>query len=155
MGASTFFDTFAKDNTPEDMAQHLAETFSPELQTRELLDPGLLHLVAEVDHASAGFARLHWGHRPAFLQEATQAIEIQRFYARQSFLGAGVGAALMAFILDLAKARGFDCVWLGVWEHNHRAQAFYRKWGFVECGEHPFVLGKDVQRDVLMARPLT
>jgi hypothetical protein len=60
----------------------------------------------------------------------------------------------MAFILDLAKARGFDCVWAGRLGANHRAQAFYRKVGFVECGEHSFVLGKGVQRDVLMARPL-
>ncbi|MDQ2855211.1 MAG: GNAT family N-acetyltransferase, partial [Acidobacteriota bacterium] len=46
-------------------------------------------------------------------------------------------------------------LWLGVWEHNGRARAFYRKWKFVEFGEHIFQLGEDPQNDILMARDLT
>jgi ribosomal protein S18 acetylase RimI-like enzyme len=45
-------------------------------------------------------------------------------------------------------------VWLGVWEHNPRAIAFYKKYGFISVGEHPFPLGGDLQRDIVMAKPL-
>lgn len=30
----------------------------------------------------------------------------------------------------MAKEGGFDWAWLGVWEHNVKAQGFYRKYGF-------------------------
>lgn len=52
------------------------------------------------------------------------------------------------------KARGSDVVWLGVWERNARAIAFYKKYGFVERGEHVFLLGHDRQRDIVMACPV-
>jgi ribosomal protein S18 acetylase RimI-like enzyme len=52
------------------------------------------------------------------------------------------------------ERRRSDVAWLGVWERNARAIAFYRKFGFAEVGEHVFLLGKDPQRDVVMARPV-
>ena len=45
-------------------------------------------------------------------------------------------------------------LWLGVWEHNLRAIAFYRKCGFVQCGAQPFLLGTDLQTDWDMNRTL-
>jgi ribosomal protein S18 acetylase RimI-like enzyme len=64
----------------------------------------------------------------------------------------GVARKLMLACLDEMRARRSDVVWLGVWEHNPRAIAFYRKFGFAEVGEHIFPLGRDPQRDVLMSR---
>ena len=58
----------------------------------------------------------------------------------------------MQAAIDEAQRRGHDTLWLGVWEHNPRARAFYRKWGFVEVGTHIFVLGSDPQTDILMQR---
>ena len=43
--------------------------------------------------------------------------------------------------LEEGRARGHDVLWLGVWEHNARARAFYARWGFVEVGEMRFLLG--------------
>ena len=45
-------------------------------------------------------------------------------------------------------------MWLGVWERNWRAQAFYRKWEFTVVGDHVFLLGSDAQTDLLMERRL-
>ncbi len=53
----------------------------------------------------------------------------------------------MQTVLDYAIENGFDTVWLGVWEYNHRAQAFYKKCGFEHVGEHIFQLGNDPQTD--------
>ena len=49
-----------------------------------------------------------------------------------------------------AKDKGFDCLWLGVWENNKRAILFYEKWGFNKVGSHVFMLGKDAQNDFIM-----
>jgi ribosomal protein S18 acetylase RimI-like enzyme len=65
-----------------------------------------------------------------------------------------VAAALMQACLDQARKAEHDVVYLGVWEHNPRAIAFYRKWGFEKVGEHVFLLGDDEQTDWLMLRPL-
>ena len=43
-------------------------------------------------------------------------------------------------------------LWLGVWERNVRAQAFYRKQGFTVVGSQIFRLGSDPQRDLVMAK---
>ena len=60
----------------------------------------------------------------------------------------------MDAVLDAARARGAKTLWLGVWERNQRAVAFYEKYGFTRVGEHTFVLGSDAQTDWLFVRPL-
>ena len=45
-------------------------------------------------------------------------------------------------------------VWLGVWERNPRAVAFYENYGFTHVDEQTFVLGNDEQTDWLFARVL-
>ena len=44
--------------------------------------------------------------------------------------------------------------WLGVWERNPRAIAFYGKSGFIEVGSHVFMDGSDAQRDLVLVSPL-
>jgi ribosomal protein S18 acetylase RimI-like enzyme len=79
-------------------------------------------------------------------------LELWRFYVDQVHHGRGVAQQLMAAVIDAARARGAGTLWLGVWEHNAKAQAFYRKFDFVVVGAHTFVLGSDVQTDRVMAR---
>ncbi|MBN1629765.1 MAG: GNAT family N-acetyltransferase [Thermoleophilia bacterium] len=153
LGARTFFDTFAADNTEADMAAYLASAFSPAVQSCELQDPRSIFLVAQAGETPVGYARLRFGEsRPC--AEGRQPVEIARFYADRPWIGRGVGAALMRASLGLATMRGCDVVWLDVWEKNYRALAFYQKWGFQVVGSQSFLLGDDVQNDLLMARPL-
>jgi GNAT superfamily N-acetyltransferase len=79
-------------------------------------------------------------------------IELARLYVDRGWHGRAVGAALMKQVVDEARARGARTLWLGVWEQNARARAFYARWGFAQVGEHDFVLGHDLQRDLLLAR---
>jgi ribosomal protein S18 acetylase RimI-like enzyme len=69
--------------------------------------------------------------------------------------GRGVARQLMAAVFAAARGRSAQTLWLGVWEKNLRALAFYRKFGFVDVGSHQFVLGTDVQTDRLMVRDIT
>ena len=75
-----------------------------------------------------------------------------RLYAGREFIGKGVGAALMRRCLDEAARLECDVIWLGVWEHNKRAQDFYRRWKFTDAGSHIFQVGSDAQTDLLMQR---
>jgi ribosomal protein S18 acetylase RimI-like enzyme len=150
-GAQAFSDSFAADNTPENMAAYLAVAFSPEIQAAELAEPGSVFLIAEIDGAMVGFARLKEG-QPLVDVEDTGPVELVRIYAGLTWIGKGVGAALMQACLDEARRREYDSIWLGVWEHNRRAPAFYRKWEFIEVSSQPFQLGDELQTDLVMSR---
>jgi len=151
IGAETFRDTFASQNTPQDMAAYLAESFSPQKQAAELAEPGSVFILAERGGEVVGFVRLHEGVASTGVT-GSHPIELVRIYARKPYIGQGVGAALMQASLDLAAKRNCDTIWLGVWEKNPRGVAFYRKWGFEQVGTQSFKLGDDLQHDHVMQR---
>ena len=149
LGARTFSETFAVDNTPENMAAYSAAAFSPAQIAADLVDPRCIFQIAETDGVAVGYALLRSGTVPEQVT-SERPIELVRLYVSRDSLGSGVGAALMHACIDQGKRRGHQTLWLGVWEHNHRAQAFYRKWNFREVGTHLFQLGDDPQTDLLM-----
>jgi diamine N-acetyltransferase len=151
LGRRTFRETFAKDNTPEDMALYLAEHFGGGLQRAELEDGSALFLLLEAEGFPAGYVKLRRGPANA---RGGRPLEICRFYVDQKWHGRGAALQLMEAIDALATRDGHDDVWLAVWEHNARAIRFYLKHGFTRVGDQPFRLGADVQTDWLMARPV-
>jgi len=153
LAARTFRETFAADNTAEDMAAYLAATFTPERQRSELEDPGQRVFLLEIDGVAVGYAQLTRSTPDAAVTDKSP-IELARFYVDGAWHGRGYAQQLMCAVVDEAVRIGARTLWLGVWERNPRAIAFYRKHGFVDVGAHPFVLGHDVQTDRIMQRPL-
>ncbi|MGI8919340.1 MAG: GNAT family N-acetyltransferase [Pyrinomonadaceae bacterium] len=151
LGARTFSETFAVDNTPENMAAYLAAAFTSQQLSGDLADPRCVFLIAESYGVAVGYGMLRTGAAPEQVT-GERPIELVRLYVSRDSLGSGVGAALMQACIDEAKRSGQQTLWLGVWEHNHRAQSFYRKWHFHEMGTHRFQLGDDPQTDLLMQR---
>jgi len=153
LGMETFRETFAADNTPGNMAAYLAEAFSLEKQSRELADRASRFLIVEREGQPIAYARLRSGPAPVPVA-GRHAIEIARFYVTKPWIGKGIGAKLMRRCLREAGDASSDTIWLDVWERNLRAIAFYRKWKFTEVGSQGFQLGDELQRDLLMARPV-
>jgi ribosomal protein S18 acetylase RimI-like enzyme len=149
----TFRDTFAAVNAAEDMALHCRASYSEAIQAGEIDNPKMITLLCEHSGRLVGFAQLCWGSAPSCVV-ADAPGEIQRLYVVRDCHGRGVAHDLMNAGMDEMTRRGSDVVWLGVWERNPRAIAFYRKFGFLEVGEHVFPLGSDPQRDIVMARPV-
>lgn len=149
----TFRDAFAAANSAADIDAHCASSFGPNRQLAEINDPEWTTLVAADDETLVGFGQLRWSDPPACVSGAKPR-EISRLYIDKAFHGRGLAAKLMAALLQRAAAAGADVAWLGVWEHNPRALAFYRKSGFKEVGEHSFLLGSDRQCDIVMCREL-
>jgi GNAT superfamily N-acetyltransferase len=133
------------------MAMYTAAAFGESIQRAELLDPRNIIIVAENDDELVGYVMLCEGSAPDVVS-SRDAIEINRLYAGQRYIGAGIGAALMQRSLDLAESLGRDVIWLGVWERNRRAIGFYERWGFEDVGTQSFVLGHDLQTDRIMMR---
>ena len=146
----TFRDAFGAMNTPENVALHCATHYGEPFQTREILDPSVSTLVCEQEGQLIGYVQLRWGAPPVTFA-ALKPLEIQRLYVDRRWHGSGVAQSLMAAAFELAERGAADQIWLGVWEHNPRATAFYRKCGFTEIGQQVFLLGNDAQRDLVMA----
>jgi len=153
LGRRTFAETFEAFNAPEDLARFYAETYTEALQAGELADPEGLYVVAEVAGEGIGFARIRRGEVPHCVT-GPEPVELQRIYVLRAWHGLKAGPALLERCLDEARAWGGRTLWLGVWEHNHRALAFYRRHGFEAVGDHEFRVGTDPQRDAIMVRSL-
>ena len=147
----TFTETFSEANKAEDMDRYLAENFSEDQLTRELSNPNSFFYAAEVNGHIVGYLKLNTAHAQTEPQ-AADALEIERIYVLGSYHGGGVGQALYHHAMSVAEDRKASYVWLGVWEHNHRALRFYEKNGFIAFGTHIFQLGNDQQTDILMKK---
>ena len=151
LAAHTFRDTFATENRPEDMALHIARAYGTSQQSNELVDPNITTLLIEVDGQLAGYAQLRSGEAPECVKGESP-IELWRFYIARPWHGRGAAHELMRRVEVEAYRRGGRTLWLGVWERNERAKAFYRKTGFVDVGAHVFMVGTDAQTDRILIR---
>jgi diamine N-acetyltransferase len=153
LSRQTFYDSFAADNTPENIDKFMNEQFTREKLMEEVGAPGNTFLLAYVGDEVVAYTRLRETASP-LLMENGPAIEIARIYAIQNSIGKGVGSALMQQCLEIARQKNARVIWLGVWEKNYKAIAFYTKWGFEKFGDHVFMLGNDAQTDWLMKKIL-
>jgi diamine N-acetyltransferase len=149
----TFYDTFAADNTEADMQKFLKEQFTKGRLMLEVGAPENMFLLAYCGEEVAGYLKLREGKKLAALN-GMATMEIARLYVMKNYIGHGIGKLLMQAALDIAKEKEKDVVWLGVWEKNQRAIAFYTAWGFQKFSECDFLLGDDLQRDWLMKKHL-
>lgn len=155
LAETTFRAAFEHDNRPDDMEAYVEEAFSTERLERELADRANLFLLASDADGGAliGYAKLRAG-RPEPCVSGPQPVELERIYVIQEALGSGAGPALMEASLDEARRRGHRTIWLGVWEGNARALAFYERCGFRRVGSHTFQLGSDPQIDLVLELPI-
>jgi GNAT superfamily N-acetyltransferase len=151
--ARTFEETFGPQNRPEDMRAHLAKTFGITQQSQELKNPNMVTLLAYHDATLVAFAQVQRNDPPAgVLVDAT--VELHRFYVDRPAHGKGVAQQLMRVVHTAARAFQGKNLWLGVWERNLRAIAFYKKAGFVDRGCHDFFVGSDRQTDRVLVAPV-
>lgn len=152
--AHAFRAAFGAENRAEDLALHLAQSYSPSLQRAELLHPDIRTLVAEAADELAGCAQVRRGAAVPPCVPGPGPVELWRFYLDPSWIGRGIAMPLMEAALDAARDLGGRRCWLSVWERNPRAIAFYRKAGFSEAGTTVFHVGNDPQTDRVMVRAL-
>lgn len=149
MSRETFSDTFAKDNTKENMDAYLDKAFDKQVIEKELRDDDCRYFLAIENGTPAGYAKLKMGDE-RMLDETS--LELERIYVVHQFQGKQIGAALLERCLEFAREGRFHWIWLGVWEKNIKAQSFYLKRGFEKFGEQIFELGNDRQTDWLMRK---
>jgi ribosomal protein S18 acetylase RimI-like enzyme len=150
----TFFDFFAHLNAPENMEAYASTAFTRQKIEDELNNPDSYFYFAMLDGQITGYIKINLNTAQTELQES-QSLEVERIYVVADHHGKKIGHQLLNFAIQMAQDKNLQYVWLGVWEHNHKAIYFYEKHGFKVFSSHPFMLGSDKQTDLLMKKELT
>lgn len=154
LGCDSFVAKFGHMYRSEDLAAFLAEIHSPEAVTAEMNAPGRLYRVAEMDHRLVGYCKLGLSCGWPEHARGARVMELKQLYTDPAMTGHGIGAALMDWALDEARARGADEMQLSVWSGNHGAQKFYTRYGFSKVADITFLVGEHVDEEFLFARML-
>jgi ribosomal protein S18 acetylase RimI-like enzyme len=146
LAITTFYEAYFEQDDSKNLAGYVLESFSPEQIEKQLADKNSTFFIAEVGRGAVGYAKMR-ENAPAECVRGENTVEIQRIYILEKMKGKGVGDALMRKCFDEARRKGYESVWLGVWEENHRAQRFYRKYGFEKVGTIEFPYGDVIGRN--------
>jgi len=149
----TYRYTFEDSNSEELMVQYLHEALNLEKLSLEFKTIGSYFYFIYVDEEVAGFLKVNIDAAKSDDMDE-DSLEVERFYIRQHYLRRGLGKVLMQFAYDVAHQFNKNSVWLGVWEGNQRALAFYKAQGFYQIGEHPFDMAGDIQNDLVLKKDL-
>jgi diamine N-acetyltransferase len=150
IGMQTFIETFASVNTEDNMQSYLSENFAEGKLSEEINDPDADFYIARNDDGKTiGYLKLNFNAAQTELKEK-DGVEIERIYTLKEYHGKKIGQQLLEKAFTLAREKSAEYIWLGVWQKNARAIAFYTKNGFVPFDTHSFRLGNDVQTDIMM-----
>jgi ribosomal protein S18 acetylase RimI-like enzyme len=149
----TFFTAFHHRNNADDMEAYSAKNLTLQKLGDELQTRGSSFYFAVLSDEITGFIKLNTGNAQNEFKDQNS-LEIERLYVLAQHQRKQIGQQMLAFAFDVAAKAQCDYVWLGVWEHNHEAIRLYERQGFVHCGSHNFMLGNDLQTDVLMQKDI-
>ena len=153
IGRETYFETFRRMNSPETMSRYLDEAFNPSRIREELSNAHSRFFLLLADNHPAAYIKINFAEAQTDINDP-EALELERIYVRRSYKGRGFGRFLIDSVLEIAASRGCRYLWLGVWEKNEGAIAFYRKMGFSVFGTHQFRMGEELQQDLLFRKIL-
>ena len=148
----TFIDNYEHLNDPLHFWEYVESAFTEEKLLEEMQSPDTRFFLAYYDGMLAGYAKVNMHRSAPGAAEHAQQIELERIYVQRLYQGMHIGKALLDEALRIGRT--YDCtfIWLGVWQRNAKAIAWYEQQGFRKFGVQHFHMGQDVQDDWLMGR---
>lgn len=154
LGTRSFIEKFGHLYTPADLATFLEQSHSKAKVAKEIADPLMRVMLAERDGILLGFCKLVMECGWPEHARGSRAIELKQLYTEPAVTGQGIGARLMDWALDEARAFGADEVQLSVYSDNPGAQKFYTRYGFDKTADIHFMVGEQRDEEFLFARML-
>jgi diamine N-acetyltransferase len=149
----TFNETFKDQNTPENMNAYLEKAFDLAQLEKELSNPSSQFFFIYYEDEVAGYLKINTKDAQSEVM-GDEYIELERIYIKNKFQKLGLGKILLNKAIEIALQQNKQFIWLGVWEKNENAIAFYEKLGFVQTGAHSFYMGDEEQIDFIMTKTL-
>lgn len=148
IGASTFDETFSPFHPAKDMEAYIEKTYTLAQLKKNLLNPYIQYYAAYNEKGDCGYIKLLDDVQAEGLEG--RVMELEKIYVRQWAQGSGVASLLMNKAIELGRKQGYDYLFLGVWQENKRALAFYKKMGFEVFNTRTFQLGDEMCDDFLL-----
>ena len=142
LAITTHYEAYFELDPSPDLADYCIRFFNLETVKNELENPKQTYLIVEFEGNAVGFAQLREGKTIACM-EGKNAIEIQRIYVIEKMKGKKIGKALIEKCCEIGREKGYETLWLGVWDKNIEAQKFYQKIGMKNVGITDFSDGKN------------
>ncbi len=149
LGAETFVAAFGDLYTPHDLADFLAQVHNPEAVAQEIVGDSCTHCLVDVDGTLVAFCKLRYPSHYTAYSDARDPIELGQLYALPGYTGGGIGAQLMDWALEVARAREHDAILLSVYAENFGAQRFYQRYGFAKIADITFRVGEQLDPEFL------
>ena len=153
LGAVSFYEAYFEQDDAHGLADYIHESFELEKIRAEIEDQTVTFFIIFADEKAVGYAKMREDSKVECI-ESLNSIEMQRIYTIERVYGKGVGENLLKHCLETARKKGFETLWLGVWEENIRAQRFYAKYGFRRVGEITFPYGETVGINFVLEKVL-
>lgn len=159
LAIQTYRETFADSNSEALLQQYFKESLNKDVLSTQLQNPNSeFYFIYEKNTDNektrpAGFLKLNIDDAQTDIHDPT-ALEVEKIYISKRCLGNGLGKQMISFAIQRAQEQHKKHLWLGVWESNFSAIAFYQKMGFEKFGEHPFNMGGDIQTDFLFKKTI-
>jgi ribosomal protein S18 acetylase RimI-like enzyme len=142
LGTTTCYEAYFELDPSADLADYCARVYSVENVRSEFEDVNSTYLIAEVNERAVGFAKLR-ENNVVECMAGKHAIELHRIYLLERMKGSGIGRQLVERCCQIGREKGYDSLWLGVWEQNIAAQKFYQRLGLTNVGTTNFSDGKN------------
>ncbi|WP_066392981.1 GNAT family N-acetyltransferase [Neobacillus mesonae] len=149
----TFTETFKDQNSPENLSAYLERAYNLKQLEKELSNISSQFFFVYFNDEVAGYLKVNTNDAQSE-EMGDESLEVERIYIRSKFQKHGLGKYLLNKAIEIAMERNKKKIWLGVWEKNENAMAFYKKMGFVQTGAHSFYMGDDEQTDIIMTKTL-
>lgn len=146
-----FTDTFKEYNTSENLQNYLDKAYNKNQLQQDLENINSEFYFIYVNGDVAGYMKLNIEDAQTE-KVAEKAMEVERIYIKKEYQKLGLGKRLILKAMALARKQNKKYIWLGVWEHNTNAMAFYTKMEFIQKGSHDFYMGDEKQTDIIMIK---
>lgn len=149
----TFNETFKDQNSPENMSAYLEKAFNLQQLEKELSNHSSQFFFIYFHHEIAGYLKINTNEAQSE-EMGNEALQVERIFIKSPFQKHGLGKYLLNQAIEMAMKGNKKKIWLGVWEKNENAIAFYKKMGFIQTGAHSFYMGDEEQIDFIMTKTL-
>jgi len=153
ISVETFTETFKDQNSLEHLNAYLERAYNLDQLEQELANRSSQFFFVYYTQEVAGYLKVNTDEAQSEAMGA-DSLEVERIYVKKKFQKHGLGKQLLNKALEIALEQKKKKIWLGVWEENVNAIAFYQKKGFVQSGTHSFYMGDDEQVDLIMSQTL-
>ncbi|QBP41270.1 GNAT family N-acetyltransferase [Paenisporosarcina antarctica] len=153
ISVETFNETFKDKNSPEQINAYLDKAFDLNQLKKELSNSSSQFFFVYFNNEVAGYLKINTYYAQSEVM-GDESLEIERIYIIKKFQKQGLGKSLLNKAMEIAMEYKKKKVWLGVWEENENAIAFYKKKGFVQTDAHSFYMGDEEQVDLIMTKTL-